>query len=323
MSSWYAGKRVLILGGTGFLGVNLTRRLVECGALVTVTTSSDLRQRERLPGLTVVTWEVRDREGLRRLVSGTDVIFSLVGHSGAARSMLEPWADLEVNCEGQLTFLEAVRAEYPSAKIVFPGSRLQFGRARWLPVDESHPMEPLCLYGAHKLAGENYHLLYHRVYGLRTTVLRITNPYGPGQPPDRTDYGFVNWMVQQALAGRPLTIYGDGEQLRDFIFVEDLVDAMLMAGENSSTDGEAYNIGCGTGVSIRSVAELIVRTVGSGRVEHVPWPPLAQAIETGDFVADYSKFQKAVGWYPGVTLDEGIARTVRAYRHALEGREGA
>lgn len=319
----YADRRVLILGGTGFIGVNLARRLVQAGADVTVTSSTDRGLRERIQGVRSVTWEVRDRDGLRRLVAATDVIFSLVGHSGAVRSIREPWADLEVNCEGQLTLLEAMRTERVEAKVVFPGSRLQFGRVTELPVTESHPMEPLDLYGTHKLTGEKYHVLYHRVHGLRTTVLRITNPYGPGQPADRTDYGFVNWLIQRALGGEPLTIFGDGRQLRDLLYVDDLTDALLAAGASPATDGDVYNIGSGVGVSIAEVAETIVKIVGGGRIEHVPWPPLALAVETGDFVADISKFRKAVGWRPQIELREGLERTVAAYRKAASGRRRA
>src|SRR6185295_10409518 len=163
--------------------------------------------------------------------------------------------------------------------VVFPSSRLSYGRVSELPVAETHPMEPRDIYAVHKAAGERYHQIYHRVHGLRTTVLRITNPYGPGQPADRREYGVVNAMVHRALAGEALTIYGDGRQLRDVVYIDDVIDAFLAAAATDATDGEVYNVGSGVGIPLVEVAHAIVRVAGRGRVEHAPWPVLAERIE--------------------------------------------
>lgn len=312
--TFYRGRRVLVLGGSGFLGANLSRRLVEAGARVTATTTR--HRADAAAGVRLVTWESSDADALRELVRDVDVVFSVFGRSGAVRSVEEPWGDLLANCGGQLAVLEAVRREGARAKIVFAGSRLQFGRVGELPVGESHPMEPLDVYGIHKLAGEHYHRVYHRVHGLRTTVLRITNPYGPGQPADRRAYGFVNAMVHRAVAGEALTVFGDGRQLRDVIYIDDVIEAFLAAAATTATDGEAYNVGSGVGVPFLEIAETIVRVAGRGRIELAPWPPVAEAVETGDFVADVSKLGKAVDWRPRVSLGDGLARTVAAYRGA-------
>jgi nucleoside-diphosphate-sugar epimerase len=312
--TFYRDRSVLVLGGAGFLGTNLSRRLVEAGARVTAT--STRASALTPPGVRHVRWDATDADSVRPLVAEADVVFSMFGRSGAVRSVREPTGDLVVNGAGQLAVLEAVRQARPEAKVVFPSSRLAYGRVNELPVPETHPLEPLDVYAVHKLAGEHYHQIYHRVHGLRTTVLRITNPYGPGQAADRREYGLVNAMVQRALAGEPLTVFGDGRQLRDVVYIDDVTDAFLAAATLSATDGEVYNLGSGVGVPLVDVAHAIVRLAGRGRVEHAPWPALAERVETGDFVADVAKLTKTIDWRPRVALEDGLARTIAAYRGA-------
>jgi UDP-glucose 4-epimerase len=312
---WYRRRRVLITGGLGFIGTNLSRALLRLDAKVTVTTTRPLSQVEKAPGpLAIVTADIRDREAMEALVRDQDVIFNLAGRSGAVRSMNDPWEDLDVNCRGQLVLLEAVRTVSPHVKIVYPGSRLEYGRVTALPVDEDHPTIPLAIHGVHKLATEKYHVLYHRIYGLRTTVFRITNPYGAGQSPHRTDYGIINRFIQLALDDKPLPLYGDGQQLRDYIFVGDLVEAMLLAGASESADGKVFNVGSGQGTPMVEMANLIIRKLGRGQIDFVPWPPLALAVETGDFVADIRQICQELGWKPRIGLEEGIELTVVAIR---------
>ena len=312
--TFYRDRRVLVLGGGGFLGTNVSRRLAEAGARVTATST---RASAVTPaGVRHVRWEAADADSVRPLVAEADVVFSLFGRSGAVRSVREPAGDLAVNGAGQLAVLEAVRQAQPTAKVVFPSSRLAYGRVSELPVPESHALEPLDVYAVHKLAGEHYHQIYHRVHGLRTTVLRITNPYGPGQPVDRREYGLVNAMVQRALAGEALTVFGDGRQLRDLVYIDDVTDALLAAGAIAATDGEIYNLGSGVGIPLVDAAHAIVRLAGRGHVEHAAWPAFAECVETGDFVADIAKLSKTIDWRPRVGLDEGLARTIAAYRGA-------
>jgi UDP-glucose 4-epimerase len=228
--------------------------------------------------------------------------------------MEEPRLDLDVNCAGTLALLDVMRSESPAAKLVVPGSRLQYGRAGTLPVGEDHPLEPLCIHGVHKAAVEQYLHVYRHAYGLRFTAFRLTNPYGPGQPRERVAFGIINRLVHLAIAGQTLTVFGDGKQLRDYVFIDDVVNGLLVAGANEATDGKVYNLGSGVGTPLVDVARGICEAAGSGTVAFAPWPPLTAQIETGDFVADVTRFVTETGWRPCVDLRHGLRRTVDAYR---------
>jgi UDP-glucose 4-epimerase len=317
--SFYEQRPVLVIGGLGFIGVNLTERLVSLGARVTVVTPSRARHQERAAhyesrGVRVLEADIRSRDAMGSAVVGQACVFNLAGESGAVRSMEDPWTDLDVNCGGSLSLLDALRRNNPSAKLIFVGSRLEYGKPDRLPVTEEHPLRPLCVYGVHKLAAEEHLRLYGRLFGLRFAIVRVTNPYGPGQPESRTAYGVVNRLIHLALSGGVLTIYGDGAQQRDYIYVDDVVSALLRCGEASESDGRVYNVGGGTGTRLIDMANTIIRIAGAGRIEHVGWPPLAEQIETGDFVADISRARRELGWRPAVDLHDGLQRTVDSCR---------
>jgi UDP-glucose 4-epimerase len=313
---------VLVIGGLGFIGVNLTSRLITQGARLTVLTPSRERHAWRAAefeshGVKIAEGDVRERGIVSSLVAGQEYVFNLSGQSGAVRSMEDPWADLDVNLRGSLVLLESLRDVNPQAKVVVAGSRLQYGRAETVPVPEDAPKEPLSLHGIHKRTVEQYLRLYGRLFGLHFAVARVTNPYGPGQPQGRTAYGVINRLIHLALADQPLTIYGDGAQLRDYIHVDDVVSALMVLAESPKTNGRSYNVGSGTGTSLADVARMVVEIAGAGRVEHVEWPALAAQIETGDFVADISRIRREVGWSPTIALHQGLERTVALYRASL------
>ena len=315
--SWYSGRDALIVGGLGYIGWNLTTALLDAGSKVTVVTPQRARHEARAAacearGGRVIEADVRDRAAMRAAARQQVVIFNVSGQSGALRSVQEPAADLDVNCAGSLSLLEALRHESAAAKLVFASSRLTYGAARALPVAEDHPLAPLCPHGAHKMVVEQYLAIYSRLYGVRATSLRITNPYGPGQPSDRSAYGVINYLIHRALSGQSLPIYGDGRQLRDYVYVSDVVEAMLIAGADAISDGKVYNIGSGAGTAMVDAARLIVSIAGAGHVEHVPWPALVEEIDTGDFVADISRAAAELGWRPTATLTEGLQRTIAA-----------
>jgi UDP-glucose 4-epimerase len=262
----------------------------------------------------VIEGDLRDAGAMAAVVSGQDVIFNLAGQSGAVRSMEDPYTDLDVNVRGNLVLLEALRVENPGAKLVFVSSRLTYGSGGAEPIAEGRAVEPLCFHAIHKLAVEQYLTLYHHIYGIRSAVARLTNPYGPGQPAARTAYGVVNRLIHLALADQPLPIYGDGAQRRDYIFVDDAVEALLVLGESAPGHAEVFNVGSGVGTPLVEMARAIVAMAGGGRLAFTEWPRLAEQIETGDFVADISRIERELGWRPRVALADGLQRTVAHYR---------
>jgi UDP-glucose 4-epimerase len=315
-------RAVLVVGGLGFIGGRLSSALASAGARVTIVTPS--RQKHHAvaidleaQGVRVLEGDVRDREAMEASVRGQDVVYNLAGQSGAVRSMEDPWNDLDVNGRGMLTIIESVRRETPTARVVFAGSRLEYGRVGSAQVAETHDTDPLCVHAVHKLVAEQYLRLYERLYNISYAVARITNPYGPGQPRSRTSYGIVNRMIHQALANEVLTIYGDGRQRRDYIYIDDLVGALLALGDPERAAGAAhnvYNVGTGVGTAIVDMATAISAAAGGGRIRFVEWPPLAEQIETGDFVADVSRIRDDFGWSPSVSIDDGLHRTIASYR---------
>ena len=313
------GSRVLVVGGLGFIGVNLAAKLNSAGARTTILTRDRLSHAEQAAqferaGIDVIEGDIRDRDVVSRVVAGQQIVFNLSGQSGAVRSMEDPWGDLDVNCRGNLVLLEALREHNRGAKVVFAGSRLQYGHPEHVPVAEDAPQEALCLHAIHKQTVEKYLALYQRLFGVRYTVARITNPYGPGQPAGRTAYGVINRLIHLALTDRTLTIYGEGRQLRDYVHVDDTVAALLAMAVADRADGRAYNVGSGEGTRLVDLAETIVEIAGGGRVEHVAWPALAEQVETGDFVADISRIDRELNWRPTIGLRDGLERTVAFYR---------
>jgi UDP-glucose 4-epimerase len=228
--------------------------------------------------------------------------------------MRDPYTDLEINCRSQLTVLEACRNHNPSVKVVFAGTRQVYGRPDSLPVSEAQLVRPTDINGINKAAGEYYHLVYNNVFGVRACSLRLTNVYGPRQLIKHNRQGFIGWFIRLAIEGQPIQIYGDGSQLRDFVYVDDAADAFLRAGANDACNGDAFNVGGDVPVSHSDLAAELVRISGKGRVEYVSWPPDKKAIDIGSFYADSTRFMKATGWKPAIPLAEGLRRTIDFYR---------
>jgi UDP-glucose 4-epimerase len=315
------GSRCVVFGGAGFLGSHIVDALRSADADVV---AFDLRAARAGAGagtdagarpVTAVVGDMTDPSAVRRVIDGADHIFAFAGGSGAVRSLADPLGDLHTSCEAQLVLLEAVRTTAPDASVIFPGSRLEYGKARVLPVTEDHPLTGTSPYAINKIACDGYHRLYAEAHGLRTVVLRISNPYGShiSGDPQRHGYGIVNAFVDRAIAGETIPVYGGGAQLRDLIFVDDVVRAVMLAAVSSAACGRAINIGSGAGVSLRSVAEEVVAEVGRGAVDaDAPWPADAAAVETGDFYFDVSLAREVLGWSPEVTLADGVRAMVKA-----------
>ncbi|MBI4056164.1 MAG: NAD-dependent epimerase/dehydratase family protein [Elusimicrobia bacterium] len=313
--SYFRGRRVLITGGLGFIGSNLAHRLVKLGAevsLLDVLLESNGGTPINIQGIEhrveTIFGDIRDRDLMQRCVSGKDFIFNLAGQVSYKDSLEDPFLDLDISCSGQLNLLQACRLVNPQVKIIFASSRLVYGKPLSLPVPETAATEPLTLYGIHKLTAEKYHLLYWKNFGIRTVILRITNPYGPRQNVKNGKYGIVNWLLQLALSGGTLRLYGEGSQKRDVLFIDDLVDIFLEAALRESANGHVLNAGSGIGIPLKEIAEMAVQAAGRGRIEHVDWPSAEQQMETGDFVADIGTMSKILGITPKTSLPEGLAR---------------
>ena len=317
----YKDRSVLITGGLGFIGSNLARRLVELGgvkvfildALLPDQGGNRFNIHEFQNDVTVQEADMRDDFVVNHLVGGMDFIFNLAGNVSHLESMLYPLRDLELNCTAQLTLLEACRHYNPHVKIVFASTRQVYGKPLYLPVDEKHRVAPLDVNGINKLAAEHYHLLYHRVYGARTVCLRLTNTYGPRQLMRHDRQGFIAWFTRQAMDGGVIELYGDGRQRRDFNYVDDVVEALLLAGASEATEGEIFNLGGDESLSLAQVASELINLTGSGSVRAVAFPADRQLIDIGNFYSSYRKIQSALGWKPRVGLRTGLARTLDFY----------
>jgi UDP-glucose 4-epimerase len=321
----YAGKPVLVTGGLGFVGSNLAIRLLDLGAVVTVVDSL-------LPGLganwfnlaevegrvRVNTADLRDGPELDAFVDGQEIVFALAGNVSHVDSMIDPIRDLEINCRSQLSLLEALRRRNPTARVVYAGSRQEYGRPRYLPLDEEHPLDPVDVNGIHKAAAENATLLYHRIHGMATCSLRLTNTYGPRMQMRHPRQGFVAWFVRLAVEGREIELFGGGDSLRDFNEVEDVVDAFLLCGTADAAVGEVFNLGHPEPVTVRGFAQLLVDVVGGGSLTERPFPPDRELIDIGSVFMDYGKIRKRLGWEPRVGLRDGLARMVDYYRRHRE-----
>ena len=323
--SHFAGKRVLVTGGCGFIGSNLAIELVRQGADVTIIDSMVPAYGGNLHNIAPIRDQVRlnisdmrDPFSMQHLVRGQEVIFNLAGQVSHIDSMQDPATDLEINAKAQLGLLEALRHHNPDAKVVLTSTRQIYGRPHYMPVDEKHPLDPVDVNGINCIAGEWYHLLYHKVYGIRAAVLRLTNTYGPRQLLRHNRQGFIGWFVRLVMEDKQIQIYGDGAQKRDLTFVDDVVRAILTAGQDEAADGQVFNLAGDEPVSLRDLTERMVRIAGQGSYELIPWPEEKKKIDIGDFFGDATKIRQALGWTPEVPLDEGLKRTFDYYRDCLE-----
>lgn len=316
----YEGKRVLITGGLGFIGSNLARRLVNSGANVTLVDSlipayggnlaniSDIKDR-----VTCNISDVRDPHSMAYMVQGQDYLFNLAGQTSHMDSMTDPQTDLDINAAAQLSILEACRVVNPDVKLVFASTRQLYGKPDYLPVDEQHPIRPVDVNGINKLAGEWYHLLYNNVYGIRACALRLTNTYGPAMRVKDARQTFLGIWVRSLIEGAPIKVFGDGKQLRDFNYVDDCVDALLLAGASDEANGKVYNLGSREVINLGDLAAMMVELGYGGQYELVPFPAERKAIDIGDYYSDFSLISKELGWAPKVGLREGLKKTMEYY----------
>ena len=310
---------ILITGGLGFIGSTLAIAEVKRGNKVTVVDALlpdyggnkfNIKQIEK--EIEIETGDVRNTKLMEKLVKKKDIVYSLAGTLSHVDSMTDPFTDLEINCVSQLTLLEACRKYNPETKIFFAGTRNQYGRAKYLPVDENHPMEPVDVNGINNIAAEWYYRLYHNIHGLRTCSFRLTNTYGPRHQMRHPRQGVLKWFIRQLIDGKTVELFGDGSQIRDINFVSDVVSAFISAADSSKSDGEVFNLG-GDAVSLESFVKSAIKVFGKGDFKTIPFPAERQSIEVGDYVADRSKIKSKLGWEPEVSLESGLKKTFDYY----------
>lgn len=316
--------KCLVTGGLGFIGSHLARRLVKEGHEVTVIDSlipqyggnlvnvADIRDQ-----ITLNISDIRDQFATRQLVKDVDWVFNLAGQTSHADSMTDPYTDLDINAKSQLSLLESVRDVNPEAIVIFASTRQLYGRPQYLPVDEAHPIRPVDVNGVNKLAGEQFHLLYHDVYGIRSCALRLTNTYGPAMRVKDARQTFLGIWIRHLLTGVPIQVFGDGRQLRDFNFVDDVVDALLRAASNDACHGHVFNLGSPEVVSLADLAAQLIALEPGSSWELVPFPPERKRIDIGDYYSDHTLAFSLLGWKPQVCLEAGLTRTVDYYRQHM------
>lgn len=321
LESFFAGKRVLITGGLGFIGSTLARRLADLEAQVILVDSLIPEYGGNLfnvsgyeDRLRVNIADVRDEFSMDYLVRGQDVLFNLAGQTSHLDSMTDPYTDLEINARSQLSILEACRKHNPTIAIVYASTRQIYGKPDYVPVDEKHPLHPTDVNGVNKMAGEWYHILYHNVYGLRVTSLRLTNTYGPRMRVKDARQTFLGIWLRRIVDGEPIEVWGDGAQRRDFNYVDDVVEAMLMCAFDARADGRIYNLGSRESISLADLARLLIDINGGGEYRLVPFPPDRKRIDIGDYVADYTLIRRELGWSPRTGLREGLTRSLEYFR---------
>jgi len=316
----FAGKNILITGGLGFIGSNLARTLADLGARVTVVDSLipeyggnlfNLKGYETRIRINIA--DIRDEFSMAYLVQGQDYLFNLAGQTSHLDSMRNPFADLDINCRSQLFILEACRKNNPAIRIVYASTRQIYGRPDFLPVHEGHILHPTDVNGINKMAGEWYHILYSHVYGIRTCALRLTNTYGPRMRVKDARQTFLGIWIKNLVEGRQIDVWGDGLQVRDFNYVDDVTDAMLLTALSQQSNGQTYNLGSPERINLKDLAALMIKVHGRGEYEVIPFPEDRKPIDIGDYYADYGKIRNVLHWNPRLSLEAGLTRTLQYY----------
>jgi nucleoside-diphosphate-sugar epimerase len=315
----FKGKNILITGGLGFIGSNLAIELVKFGAKITILDSllpnfggnkfniSPIKNK-----VIVKVADMRNAKVVNKIVVNKEIIFNLAGTLSHIDSMTDPFTDLDINCRAQLTLLEACRKNNKEAKIVFAGTRNQYGCALYLPVDEKHVQEPTDINGINSIASEKYHLLYDRIYGIRSVSLRMTNTFGPRHQMKHPKQGVLSWFIRKLINNETVELFGDGSQIRDVNYVSDVVNALILAAKSRRADGQVYNLG-GQPITLKEFVQKIIKQLNRGNYKEIKFPPDRKVIEVGNYVADIKKIREDLGWEPKVLVDDGIRKALDYY----------
>lgn len=321
---FYYKKNIVIAGGLGFIGSTLARGLVGLGAKVTVVdnlmpdSGANIYNVKGLEEkISIIKGDVRDMSLMNIIVKDVDIIFNLAGSLSHVDSMNDPLSDMDNNCKSQLTILESCRKFNPNTRIIHTGTRNQYGRAMYLPVDENHPTIPVDINGIHSIASEWYYIMYYKAYGIKTCSIRLTNTFGPRHQMKHCRQGVLNWFIRQIMDNQVIKLYGGGSQTRDCIYVDDVVSALIEIGMSNNVWGESFNLGAYP-ISLKDFVKLLIKVKGNGKYEECDFPNNLKTIEIGDFIADCTKINKAIGWKPRVDLITGIKYSFDFYEKNRE-----
>lgn len=318
---YFHKKNVLITGGLGFIGSNLAHKLTGYGANVTIIDNlnplyggNEFNIEEIKDKITIVINDIRNNEIILPLIKEADVIFHLAAQVSYIDSLNIPFEDLDVNVRATLNILELCRKYNPKVKIIFSSSRMVIGKPTSSIVTEDSTTYPLSLYGIHKLASEKYLLMYYKDFGIPCVILRLSNPYGPRQQIKHNKYSLVGWFIRQAMEGKKIQIFGDGHQLRDYIYSDDIVEGLIKCAAQPKAVGEIVNLGYGEGIHFVDMVNSVVKIIKTGSIEYIPWPGNYERVETGDIAMDISKLKSLTSWKPSVSLEDGIYKTYEYYK---------
>jgi len=317
----FTSKKVLITGGLGFVGSNLSIKLAELGADVLIVDNMLPRQGGNLFNIEPVKdkvkvniSDIRNPTSMNHLVKGMDYIFHIAGQVNHVDSVKDPLNDLSINVEGTLVLMEALRMNNPEARVIFTGTRGEYGSSLSLPVAENHAINPIGIYAITNFAAERIVLTYHNLHHVKSVCLRITNTFGPRHQMAHDEYGVFNWFIRKSMDNETIPIFGDGRILRDYLYIDDLTDSMIQIAGSENTYGEVFNVGSGVPLSFEELAKKIIGITGTGKVNHTEFTTERKALEPGDYYADITKIKAAIGWQPKITLDEGISKTIEYYK---------
>jgi UDP-glucose 4-epimerase len=316
----FKNKKVLVTGGLGFVGSNLSIKLAALGADVLIVDNMLPREGGNLFNIEPVKdkvqiniSDIRNADSMNHLVKGMDYIFHIAGQVNHVDSVKNPLNDLSINVEGTLIIMEALRKNNPSAKVIFTGTRGEYGSSLKLPVTESHAINPIGIYAITNFAAERIVLTYHNLHNVKSVCLRITNTYGPRHQMAHDEYGVFNWFIRKSMDNEVIPLFGDGRILRDYLYIDDLVESLVETALNDNVYGEVYNIGSGIPVSFIELANKIIEISGNGKVDYTEFTSERKALEPGDYYADITKIKKAIKWEPKISLDDGIKKTIEYY----------
>jgi len=321
LKKFFKNKNVLITGGLGFLGSNLALRLDRFGCNITLADSmipaygGNLFNIEKIKDKVTVEYsDIRDQNSMNYIVRDKDLIFHFAGQVSHVESLVNPFPDIDINVTATTVLLEACKKYNSKALIIYSGTRGQYGKSTALPVTEQTPSHPIALHEITKLTAELIFKAYKSTAGIDSVLLRLTNLYGPRSQMKHSKYGVLNWMIRQALDNQTLHIFGDGKIIRDFLYIDDAIDAILLLTYYKKCRNEVFNIGLGTPVTIADVVKTIIKIAKKGRYKFTPYSKERKIQEPGNYYSDISKIKSYTKWSPKISLEEGIKKTVDFYK---------